>query len=213
MCDHRIVWVHHFFTQLWPKFTINHSQVSCGPKHQVTSGATEPPLVHHQPSPSPTTSTTPRYPSWPRRLVINWRSRTRRCQPPWIHHRHTGWSSRAPQADFQRRRRWMSSKTICSTLSTWWRPMTPDGQLVIRLKSLLLIQCNDYIPLGLWNLPERNGKIPNIDQFDVEFFGIPEEEVPYIDPQERLMLETTYEAIVDSGTFLNIVWIHTEFVN
>lgn len=54
-------------------------------------------------------------------------------------------------------------------------------------------------PAGLWNLPERNGKIPNIDQFDVEFFGIPEEEVPYIDPQERLMLETTYEAIVDSG--------------
>jgi len=54
-------------------------------------------------------------------------------------------------------------------------------------------------PAGLWNLPERNGKIPNIDQFDVEFFGIPEDEVPYIDPQERMMLDTTYEAIVDSG--------------
>lgn len=52
---------------------------------------------------------------------------------------------------------------------------------------------------GLWNLPTRNGKMPNIDRFDTEFFGIPESEVNYIDPQERFMLETTYEAIVDAG--------------
>ncbi|KAI1303585.1 Fatty acid synthase [Halotydeus destructor] len=54
-------------------------------------------------------------------------------------------------------------------------------------------------PAGLWNLPTRNGKIPNIDKFDTQFFGIDKDEVAFIDPQERLMLETTYEAIVDAG--------------
>lgn len=51
----------------------------------------------------------------------------------------------------------------------------------------------------MWNLPGRNGKMPNLDKFDSEFFGIPESEVNYIDPQERLLLEATYEAIIDAG--------------
>ena len=60
-------------------------------------------------------------------------------------------------------------------------------------------------PVGLWNLPGRNGKMPNMDRFDREFFGILESDVLFIDPQERLLLEATYEAIVDAGessTFL-----------
>ena len=52
---------------------------------------------------------------------------------------------------------------------------------------------------GMWNLPGRNGKMPNLDKFDAEFFGIPESEVNYIDPQERILLEGTYEAIIDAG--------------
>jgi fatty acid synthase len=54
---------------------------------------------------------------------------------------------------------------------------------------------------GLWNLPTRNGKMPNLDKFDNEFFGISAEEVAYVDPQERLLMEHTYEAIIDAGVF------------
>jgi len=54
-------------------------------------------------------------------------------------------------------------------------------------------------PVGLWNLPGRNGKMPNMDRFDREFFAISESDVLFIDPQERLLLEATYEAIVDAG--------------
>lgn len=43
--------------------------------------------------------------------------------------------------------------------------------------------------------------MPNLDRFDNEFFGISEEDVMFIDPQERLLLEHTYEAIVDAGLF------------
>lgn len=41
--------------------------------------------------------------------------------------------------------------------------------------------------------------MPNLDRFDEDFFGIPESQVNLIDPQERLLLEVTYEAIVDAG--------------
>lgn len=51
----------------------------------------------------------------------------------------------------------------------------------------------------MWNLPDRNGKMPNLDKFDSDFFGIPESEVNFIDPQERLLLEQTYEALIDAG--------------
>lgn len=55
---------------------------------------------------------------------------------------------------------------------------------------------------GLWNLPPKNGKMPNLERFDEDFFGIPESQVNLIDPQERLQLELTYEAIVDAGKIL-----------
>lgn len=41
--------------------------------------------------------------------------------------------------------------------------------------------------------------MPNMDLFDREFFGISESDVTFMDPQERLLLESTYEAIVDAG--------------
>ena len=55
------------------------------------------------------------------------------------------------------------------------------------------------VPSGLWNLPTRNGKMPHMNRFDREFFGISESDVTFMDPQERLLLESTYEAIVDAG--------------
>ena len=43
------------------------------------------------------------------------------------------------------------------------------------------------------------GFLENIEQFEPGFFGISPREAPSIDPQERLLLETTWEAIERAG--------------
>ena len=43
------------------------------------------------------------------------------------------------------------------------------------------------------------GFLNGIDQFDAEFFGISPEEAIKIDPQHRLLLETSWEALEDAG--------------
>ena len=54
-------------------------------------------------------------------------------------------------------------------------------------------------PLGLYGLPGRSGKIKDLSKFDAQFFAISQQEAKLMDPQTRLMLETTFEAIVDAG--------------
>ncbi|RWS30209.1 fatty acid synthase-like isoform X1 [Leptotrombidium deliense] len=51
----------------------------------------------------------------------------------------------------------------------------------------------------VFDLPRRSGKIKNIEKFDAEYFGIPGEDAHNMDPQIRLLHETTWEAIYDSG--------------
>ncbi|XP_072750344.1 fatty acid synthase-like [Anoplolepis gracilipes] len=48
-------------------------------------------------------------------------------------------------------------------------------------------------------IPQRTGKINNMEKFDAEYFDIPFNEVALIDPMGRMLLEHTYEAIVDAG--------------
>ena len=43
------------------------------------------------------------------------------------------------------------------------------------------------------------GKIKEVDKFDGLFFGIMSAMGDTIDPQSRILLETTYEAIMDAG--------------
>ena len=53
--------------------------------------------------------------------------------------------------------------------------------------------------LGTYGLNNRMGRIPHFEHFDNNFFGIysifSEETIP----ESRMLLETTYEAIIDSG--------------
>lgn len=48
-------------------------------------------------------------------------------------------------------------------------------------------------------MPYRIGKINNIEKFDPQFFNISAEEAHMMDPMTRILLEHTYEAIVDAG--------------
>ncbi|KAK8774929.1 hypothetical protein V5799_010538, partial [Amblyomma americanum] len=54
-------------------------------------------------------------------------------------------------------------------------------------------------PRGHLGLPERMGKIRDLSLFDAEFFGVPPKQAHMMDPQMRLLLETSHEAIVDAG--------------
>ena len=45
----------------------------------------------------------------------------------------------------------------------------------------------------------RGGFLPQIDCFDAHFFGISPREAAYMDPQQRLMLEVSWEAMEDAG--------------
>jgi fatty acid synthase len=54
-------------------------------------------------------------------------------------------------------------------------------------------------PIGFHRLPSRNGKVYGMDQFDNEFFGISDEDAELMDPQDRLLMEEVYRAILDAG--------------
>ncbi|XP_014669962.1 PREDICTED: fatty acid synthase-like, partial [Priapulus caudatus] len=52
---------------------------------------------------------------------------------------------------------------------------------------------------GLYGLPRRSAKLKDITKFDAAFFGISPKQAERMDPQCRILLEVTYEAIVDAG--------------
>ena len=54
---------------------------------------------------------------------------------------------------------------------------------------------------GLHGLPTRNGKLKELNKFDASFFGIAPKQTDNMDPQLRLLLEVSYEAIVDAGKY------------
>lgn len=45
----------------------------------------------------------------------------------------------------------------------------------------------------------RMGTIPEINKFDSLFFGMLDKHADTMDPQSRMLLEKTYEAVVDAG--------------
>ncbi len=48
-------------------------------------------------------------------------------------------------------------------------------------------------------LPGRSGKLKDISRFDATMFGVPPKQAHVMDPQLRMLLEVTYEALVDAG--------------
>ncbi|KAM4664019.1 fatty acid synthase [Discoglossus pictus] len=52
---------------------------------------------------------------------------------------------------------------------------------------------------GLYGMPTRNGKLKEINKFDASFFGVHPKQAHTMDPQLRLLLEISYEAILDGG--------------
>lgn len=52
---------------------------------------------------------------------------------------------------------------------------------------------------GTYGLPHRFAKLKDISTFDASFFGVHAKLAHVTDPQLRLLLESTYEAIVDAG--------------
>jgi fatty acid synthase, animal type len=49
-------------------------------------------------------------------------------------------------------------------------------------------------------VPRRSGKIGNVEKSDASYFGILRKHVNQTDPQLRILLENSCEAIIDSGT-------------
>ncbi|CAG2112495.1 unnamed protein product, partial [Medioppia subpectinata] len=54
-------------------------------------------------------------------------------------------------------------------------------------------------PLGMFDMSNRMGKIQNYQSFDNGFFGLPNDMLEELDPQSRLLLEVSYESMLDSG--------------
>ena len=55
---------------------------------------------------------------------------------------------------------------------------------------------------GLMGVPKRNGKLKDLAQFDAGFFGVHPKQATHMDPQLRMLLEISYEAIVDAGSYI-----------
>ncbi|KAL3196998.1 hypothetical protein MRX96_045031 [Rhipicephalus microplus] len=54
-------------------------------------------------------------------------------------------------------------------------------------------------PKGFHGIPERMGTIRDLSRFDAQMFGVNPKQAHLMDPQVRLLLETSYEAIMDAG--------------
>ena len=56
--------------------------------------------------------------------------------------------------------------------------------------------------LGVYGLPERQGKVRQLSKFDAAAFGVHPKQAAVMDPQLRMLLEVSMEAMLDAGTFV-----------
>ena len=54
-------------------------------------------------------------------------------------------------------------------------------------------------------MPTRTGKLKDLAHFDATFFGVHAKQAHVMDPQLRILLELTHEALIDAGkTYFNM---------
>ncbi|XP_072763346.1 fatty acid synthase-like [Anoplolepis gracilipes] len=54
-------------------------------------------------------------------------------------------------------------------------------------------------PTGTYGVPSRFGKIKDLGNFDASFFKVHAKQARVMDPQLRILLKVTYEALIDAG--------------
>jgi fatty acid synthase len=69
-----------------------------------------------------------------------------------------------------------------------------------------------FFCVGMLGLPTRNGKIKDLSKFDATFFGVSPKQADRMDPQLRLLLETTYESIIDAGGISDLLYLFHLFI-
>lgn len=57
----------------------------------------------------------------------------------------------------------------------------------------------NFLCAGEKGVSNKIGVIEGIDLFDTAFFGIHRNQASYMDPMQRLVLERTFEALIDAG--------------
>ncbi|XP_029659420.1 fatty acid synthase-like isoform X2 [Formica exsecta] len=76
----------------------------------------------------------------------------------------------------------------------------PDSNNMNQLQENLLNKVNllraDHCR---WKIARRMGVINNVEKFDADFFNVPFKQVHTLEPMTRMLLEHTYEAIIDAG--------------
>lgn len=53
--------------------------------------------------------------------------------------------------------------------------------------------------------PPYSGFLKDLSKFDDKFFGLSSKHVSVMSPESRMLLELTFEAIVDAGKFLLVM--------
>jgi len=60
--------------------------------------------------------------------------------------------------------------------------------------------------VGVHGLPTRSGKLKDLTKFDATYFGVHAKQANRMDPQLRMLLEVSHEAIVDAGKLVRSVY-------
>ncbi|HEY1011567.1 MAG TPA: type I polyketide synthase, partial [Herpetosiphonaceae bacterium] len=87
-------------------------------------------------------------------------------------------------------------------LRAFWELLSAGGDAITEVppERWPLDQFYDPDPTQPGKLASRwGGFVAGIDQFDAEFFGLPDHEAAHLDPRQRLICETAWEALEDAG--------------